>query len=66
MWIKQQGRRYFDSKILKDLDHLIEVMLESEDERTDNDNLETTENCLDAFRIASNETLLVSKLRNYI
>ena len=41
-------------------------MLESEDERTDNDNLETTENCLDAFRIASNETLLISKLTNYI
>ena len=28
-------------------------MLESEGERTDNHNLETTENCLDAFQIIS-------------
>ena len=51
MWTKQQEG--FFTKILEDSDHPIEVMLESEGERTDNHNLETTENCLDAFQIIS-------------
>ena len=37
------------TKVLEDLDNPIEVMLKSEDERTDDHNLEATENCLDAL-----------------
>ena len=50
--------------ILKDLDCPVEVMLKSERERTDYHNLETTESCLDAFRIASHETSLISNIAN--
>ena len=39
---------------LKHLDHPVEVMLESKGKKTDDHNLDTTEHCLDAFRIASN------------
>ena len=54
-------------KILEDLYHPIEVMFKSERERTVYNNLETTENCLDAFRlvwIASNDTSLILNMPN--
>ena len=38
-------------KILEDLYHPIEVMFKSERERTVYTDLETTENCLDAFQL---------------
>ena len=62
----EQSRREENilTKILEDLDHPIEVMLHSEGERADDSNLETTENCLDAFRITSNKTSLISNKPN--
>ena len=54
-------------KILEDLYHPIEVMFKSERERTVYTDLETTENCLDAFQlvwIASNDTSLILNMPN--
>lgn len=65
-WLRacEQSSREKDilKKILEDLDHPMEVMLENEDKRTDDHNLKTIENFFDDFRVAIFWGSLVRKI----
>ena len=63
MWTKYQGGRYFDKNIIR-FESPNRIYVKSECERTDDCNLGTTENCLDAFRTTLNEILLISNIQN--
>lgn len=52
------------TEILEDLVHPVEVTLEREGKRTDDHNIEITENYLSVFHIALNETSIVPNIPN--